>query len=220
MPVTKSRRRSRRRLKPAERREMIRLVLEEGRSVNSVARQFGTCWPTVKNWVNKAQSLETQSSDSAKTLITKAVLNPVGGYRFISDEKKAEALRLVLEDGMSAFAAGTRTGIAHTTISRWLRETRRDNQGASPVQQKATTDPCMDGQSVEPAQEQPSGDQLFTEMPFDDRSTDGVAEEVIRLREQVTDLRVERDFLRLVVMHFVAPAMAAAGDLKITFSAE
>jgi transposase-like protein len=217
---TRTRHRNRLRFKPAERREMVRLVLEEGRPINSVAREFGTCWSTVKNWVNRAQALESQSQTPAGTLITSALLGPVGGYRFISDEQKAEALRLVLDEGLSAFAAGARTGIAYSTISRWLREMRHNSQGSSRSEDMAMEAPVPENQPVEPAQPQSSSDQLFTELPFDDRLTNGVAADVVQLREQVAELRMERDFLRLVVMHFVAPTLDAAPDMKVTFTAE
>lgn len=206
---TRTRLRSRRRFRPAERREMVRLVLEEGRPINSVAREFGTCWTTVKTWVNRAQALESQSQTPAGTMVASATLNPVGGYRFISDEDKAEALRLVLDEGLSAFAAGARTGIAHTTISRWLRDMRREDQGASRSEDKAMEEPSPENQPLESAQPQSASDPLFT-VPFDD---------VVQLREQVAELRAERDFLRLVVMHFVAPTLEAAADMKVTFTA-
>lgn len=211
---TRTRHRNRLRFKPAERREMVRLVLEEGRPINSVAREFGTCWSTVKNWVNRAQALESQSQTPAGTLIT-SVLLP-----FISDAQKAEALRLVLDEGLSAFAAGARTGIAYSTISRWLREMRHNSQGSSRSEDMAMEAPVPENQPVEPAQPQSSSDQLFTELPFDDRLINGVAADVVQLREHVAELRMERDFLRLVVMHFVAPTLDAAADMKITFTKE
>lgn len=222
MPDTPSlarpRRRSRRRFRPAERREMVRLVLEEGRPINSVARDFGTCWTTVKHWVSRAQAAEP-SSAAAGTVVANALMSPVGGYRFISDEEKAEALRLVRDEGLSACAAGLRTGIAHTTINRWLREASRADQAPSRFQGQTFSASSPAAEAVEPISSHASSDQLFTELPFDDRSTDGVADEVVRLREEVTELRVERDLLRLIVVHFITPTMDAAG-MKATFSQE
>ena len=216
---TRARRRNRRRFRPSERREMVRLVLEEGRPINSVAREFGTGWTTVKYWIDRAQFIEAQSQTSAGSLVANAVMNPVGGYRFISDEQKAEALRLVLDEGMPATAAAARTGIAHTTISRWLRETCLDGQSVSRPQWKPADPAPMDEQAVDSSQSQPSADSPLPETPVDTAPSPGSMDELSGLREQVMELQLERDFLRLIVVHLISPTTDASG-IKVTFTAD
>ncbi|MEO6800344.1 MAG: transposase [Rhodanobacter sp.] len=55
--------------------------------------------------------------------------------RFYSNELRAEAVRLVVEDRLTAATAGTRLGIRSEVVSVWVRRHRESRGRANDIQQ-------------------------------------------------------------------------------------
>jgi transposase-like protein len=227
MPAIKYRR-GRRLLSSSQRKEMIRLVLEDGQSVNSVAKQFKVGWAVVDYWIKKARRLQSTNSPASSDLIAKAVSNSRSGRRYVSPADKARAISLVLDEGLSSYASANRTGYSHTAVVRWVKEAQRDKRDTAGSVAEQPTEPSVQDRLMTeqtPASQEPIADlPSVPEGPFDIASGAGTVIEVPagdcdQLREQVDELRVERDFLRLIVAHFIAPTMDAAG-MKVTFTHE
>jgi transposase len=94
-------------------RETLAAMLEEGRSIESIARETGRSASTVAYWVNKHGLVSRHASKHAAR----------GGI-------ERAALQALVEEGLSIRAIASRCGVSATTVRHWLQKHQLKTQPA------------------------------------------------------------------------------------------